>query len=511
MIRLSVRVVAFGFASLLASTAAAEPTSSTPLSPDQVVGSGRTYVVTPTEAFATPHAQISQTLYLERCVGGCTIKKGGVNDARTSTSTIPQQGSACGDPTGAGCRVSEFVNKDNMSGAAADEEWDAVVQCVKEVYSPYMVTVTDEKPAPGVSYHLALVAGVPPEVGLGNDILGIAPLAGDCSPQDNVISFSFANAHSRNDPQRVYNLCWTAAQESAHAFGLDHEFSYQDGRSACNDPMTYRTDCGGQRFFRNEVANCGENEVRPCRCGANQNSHLKIQTVFGAGTSIIPNPTVSVTTPQSGGTLGTIVAGNAGSKRGIAKVELFLNGFKWGMPAKGALFGANGQPNPSAYSIQVPSDVPNSVIDVVLRAHDDLGNYTDSAPVRVTKGAPCTSATTCATGQTCDGEGRCLWAPPVGEIGQDCTYPQFCISGQCAGTADKQICTQDCIPGVTDSCPTGSDLTCVESSPGRGICFPVEDSGGCCSVGDEKSSMPWLQIVLGLGLFGVVVVRRGRR
>ena len=83
------------------------------------------------------------------------------------------------------------------------------------------------------------------------------------------------------------NICWTAAQETAHALGLDHEYVFSDGTSACNDPMTYRMDCGGQKFFRNKAAQCGEVGVRTCRCGGSQNSHVKIRGVFGDGTSLI--------------------------------------------------------------------------------------------------------------------------------------------------------------------------------------------------------------------------------
>jgi hypothetical protein len=303
------------------------------------------------------------------------------------------------------------------------------------------VNVTDVKPAAGLSYHMAIVAGIPQDIGRGSDILGVAPLAGDCSPSDNVISFSFANAHSQTETvSRVNNLCWTAAQESAHAFGLDHEFEYQDGRSACNDPMTYRFDCGGQKFFRNEVAKCGENTARPCMCGANQNSHLKIANVFGLGTSTVPPPTSEITTPAASpaaNSLGDNVIATSYSQRGVAKVELLLNGYKWA-EAKGAAFGGNGQPE-SSYLLKVPAEIPDSVYDVVVRSYDDLGIFSDSAPVTVTKGPAggCTSADTCLNGQTCDA-GKCSWAPATGELGVSCTYNQFCLSGLCSGTADEQ-------------------------------------------------------------------------
>src|SRR5262249_23245244 len=145
-----------------------------------------------------------------------------------------------------GPTISEYRDGAGETGAMADTEWAALVQCMKEVYSTYDVVVTDVKPT-NTTYHMAIIAGVPAEIGLNPDVLGVAPLASDCSAQDNVISFSFANAHPQTELiSRVNNLCWTASQESAHAFGLDHEYEFTpDKRSACNDPMTYRVDCGG--------------------------------------------------------------------------------------------------------------------------------------------------------------------------------------------------------------------------------------------------------------------------
>jgi len=119
--------------------------------------------------------------------------------------------------------------------------------------------------------------------------------------------------------------------------------------------------------------------------------------------------------------------------------------------------------------------------------------------VTVTKGAPCTSADGCATGQKCE-QGRCLWDPPTGELGEACAYPQFCVSGICRGTVDQQICTQDCIVGLEDACPTG--LTCVPTDPGKGICFFPDDSG-CCSTARGGRGVPWASVafaVLTLGL-----------
>ena len=503
--------LALGLTTLVAAAASAAPTSTLPSTSTSTstvmppaVATERAVVTQPPEAFTpmAPAALIAQTLYLERCTGNCTVTGGGINDARSYTSTIPTTGPNT---------IAEFRGNGGTVGAAANADWNAVVQCVKEVYSPFDVQVTDVKPAAGVSFHLAIVAGSPGEVGLSNMILGIAPARGDCSPSDNVVSFSFANAHPGTTNERLLNLCWTAAQESAHAFGIpNHSWRFvSSNRSACNDPMTYRTDCGGQKFFRNEQSSCGDYaEEATCSCGPTHNSHLKLLSVFGEGTPTTGNPTSVVTLPLPNAPLAAVVGAQAGSKRGVSKVELWLNGFKWA-ETPGAPFGPNGQALQSSYTLTVPTTVPSSKIRLIARAYDDLGAFTDSAVVETYKGSAsgCADASACADGQRCDA-GYCLWDAPVGEVGDDCTYSQYCLSGLCQGTAEQTICTQSCIPGVGDSCPDG--FTCIQSGVGQGVCFFPADEGGCCSVGGDGQGA-WVQPVLGLGLLGLIVLRPRRR
>lgn len=452
---------------------------------------GRVMVPMPDSAFVTtPHAPISPTLFLNRCTGGCSIIGGAVNDARANTSTIPNPGRTY--------TVGEF-QENGQVGTAADAAWAAVLECVREVYSPYQVTVTDQRPSSG-AYHMAIVAGLPEDVGWPSSTQGVAP--GSCSPQDNVISFSFANAHPGSGTDRMLNLCWTVAQESAHSFGLpDHAWEFADGSSACNDPMTYRTDCGGQKFFRNADASCGDFAKGSCRCGATQNSHRELLDVFGAGTPTTGAPTSAITLPVAGTVLGAVVGVQAGSRRGIAKVELRVNGFRWAS-VKGTPFGANGQANPGTYTIPVPSNLPDGIVDLVARACDDLGTCTDSAVVTATKGVPCTSADMCAELQHCD-EGRCLWDPAAGEIGDACAFDQTCVSEMCSPTVEDRICTQTCSTDVP--CPSGFD--CLQTSAGD-FCY-LPDGGGCCSAG-EAAHHGYLQG--GLGALALALgLRRPRR
>lgn len=432
-------------------------------------------------------AQTAKVLYMNRCKGGCTFTKStDMNHAPSHTTYIPN-----GAP-GQMFNLTEF--------ALGDAEWTELMQCIRDVYSPYDVQVVDEKPVDGVFYNEGVIAGVDSELGI-QGAYGIAPVDGNCNPIAYSISFTFANSNGIN--AKPYFLCAVVAQETGHAFGLDHSYEFVDGTSACRDPMSYREDCGGQRFFRNQAAFCGENSKRPCRCGQTQNAHLKLNAALGAATATTEPPTVTVTSPAPGATVaaGAPVIATAGAQRGIDKLELWVNDYKWA-EVRGAAFGFDGQPE-SAYTIALPDELPDGVMDLVVKAKDDLGTTTDSATVRVTKGAACTSADSCLAGQRCDDEGRCLWDPPVGNTGDECTFQQYCVSGICASTGEEMRCSSSCVPQNPDSCPAGFE--CLEDSK---LCWPAETAaGGCCSANTAAGAQSAL---LAFGLAALFVRRRRR-
>jgi hypothetical protein len=450
----------------------------------------------------------SPILYLNRCTGNCTVR-GGFDDARAMTSSIPCAGTVNCQGGGCVCNggntgdyiVEEFRNSAGETGAAADIEWNQIVQCVREVYSPYNIQVVDQVPAGGLSHNQGIVAGRPVNIGYSG-VGGIAPGTPGCDPRDNVISFTFANIYGGAD--RITNVCAVVAQETAHAWGLDHAYAFSDGRSACPDPMSYRDECGGQRFFRNDHATCGEFAPRGCSCGGLQNSHARLLNVFGPGTPITRPPSLTVSGITEGQQVsnGVTVLATAAAQRGIFRLELWLNGYKW-LTVKGAAFSSVGQPE-TTYPMTFPTAVPDGVIDVVVKAFDDINVMAEAPPITVTKGAPCVDASTCAKGQTCDG-GRCFWEAPTGKIGDTCDYPQFCESGHCIDTSEGMFCSSECVVGVADSCASG--YVCNGQAGSTGFCVPqAADEGGCCSVGSDGR----VASLLALTILGLVLRRRRR-
>src|SRR5438045_748425 len=150
MLRPSSRVVlgVLWLFALRSAPASGEPTAPPPAGSTTIDGlpGRRVAVDTPLDLYATPYAQVSPIIYLDRCVGDCVVTNGN-NDARINSSSIPMVSPAT---------IKEFRNSSLQTGADADAEWQQVVQCVREVYSPYNVMVTDVLPTGGQAFHKAI-------------------------------------------------------------------------------------------------------------------------------------------------------------------------------------------------------------------------------------------------------------------------------------------------------------------------------------------------------------------
>jgi MYXO-CTERM domain-containing protein len=281
----------------------------------------------------------------------------------------------------------------------------------------------------------------------------------------------------------VPDICWTVAQESAHAFGLDHEF-------LCPDPMTYLGGCGSEKWFRNQKASCGEDRARPCMCRdpSGQNSVEVIRGVFGAGSST--PPTVAISEPQDGDTVskGFQVTVSASDDVEVGRVELWVNN---------QLIGSDDSP---PYTFLVPSSLADGVQNVEARAYD-IYDAQGVATIQVTQGVPCQSAAQCPEGDTCV-DGRCVLGPgQAGGLGETCATNEECASRQCGRDGDTAFCAETCELGAR-GCPDG--FGCREAGD-HGVCWPGYDDGGGCSAGGHGRPL-WIA----LALLALLAARRRR-
>ena len=194
-----------------------------------------------------------------------------------------------------------------------DSSWNQVLTCMRGLYADFDVEVTDVDP--GDAPHTeVVVSGHPNDIGLPNGVGGVAPMA--CEAISSAVSFAFPETYG-DDPT---GICEAAGQESAYAFGLDHEI-------LCSDIMTYGY-CGA-KDFKSEDSDCGEYEPRPCACGGDtQNSHEYLLDVLGPAAPAGPPPEVTIVTPEDGETVGPGfgVDVEITAEAPILRVELHVDG-----------------------------------------------------------------------------------------------------------------------------------------------------------------------------------------
>lgn len=426
-------------------------------------------IVPPTPPDPHRAAGLSRLIYLNPCRGGCAVgnKK---NDAFTNQSTVAKvPGTLAEFPFG-------------------DAAWTDLVKCVKNAYDLYDVAVTTDEPAPGTDHVEVMVAGLPTTIGFTDNTLGVSPLASDCSPLRNVISFAFAAEHS---PENLDELCATVVHEAGHTFGLDHALQ-------CRDPMTYLVACG-EKLFLNIESQCGEfRKSRYCRCSDTQNSHVKLLNELGPSGRTAALGSLDIQSPTGPAWDGSQILGTVQEPRWIRSIELWINGFRWlKLPHQTV-----GQ-----FRITPPGELSDGLLDVEVREVNDLGAVIKDQ-VTLTKGAPCQSSASCRPPETCD-QGRCLYPAPTGQLGQLCRADEDCASWECLDYADDKRCATSCLVGTKASdCP--ASYTCVGvGDHGSGMCWPTAElpEGGCCgAAGQPPNALTMLALLAGLS-----VARRRRR
>ncbi|HEX5064021.1 MAG TPA: hypothetical protein VFV99_31795 [Kofleriaceae bacterium] len=209
-------------------------------------------------ATATTRAE-SRTIYLNP--NGVVLRPGD-NDSTHDISSIIDQPTA-------------------INGWDIDAEtWQDTVDCMREIYAPFDVTITEDDPG-DVPHIEAVFGGSPLDLELPANVAGVSPFTLDCAIIERSIVFTFTEVLD-DDPRTV---CEVMAQEVAHSFGLDHEL-------LASDPMTYLT-YFGERTFQNEMASCGEYGGRMCGingsiCRTEQNSFALLSDRLGPSPSARP-------------------------------------------------------------------------------------------------------------------------------------------------------------------------------------------------------------------------------
>jgi hypothetical protein len=411
-----------------------------------------------------PSAEVSSRLvYLKRCPpAGCAVHFASQNDSRTGASTIVPSGTSL---------VGPFTQPDAV--------WNDLMACARRVFAPFNIGVTDVDPG-NVPHFLNIIGGRPQDIGKSANVGGVAPFS--CREIPNAISFTF----DVYGPDAL-TLCWTAAQEVAHAFGLDHQFLVQD-------PMTY---LGGSlpKMFQDVDSACGEFSQRACECGrTTQNSYRWILGMFGPGEPTPPE--VAILSPTQGKKVqpGFKVRVTANDDVAIDRVELHVNG-QLATMTKLKVAGV--------YELVAPQ-LPQGTLELEARAFD-VQETPASDTITIQLGPPCTQSGGCTGTDVCV-EGLCVPGPgQPGGLGAICQHDTECLSRVCAdGGEPLKHCVEPCNLNNPNTCP--NDFTCAPAGD-IGFCWPTP-GGGCCDTGGS----PHGALLLGLGVFALAgrPRRRGR-
>ncbi len=446
---------------LAASAAHAESRQTQPAPPRPWTG----YIRVPGAAARSGTSAVasSKIAYIRRCEGGCDVHFDPVDDSRTGASSIAAQG---------GVRtIGDFKQPITV--------WNDMMACVRETFAPFDITVTDARPTDGTPHFLNIVGGKPtdlhPEYGGAG---GVAPF--DCGEIPNAITYTF-DVYGP-DPSA---LCWTVAQEVAHAFGLEHEFLQKD-------PMTYLAGDMPKRF-RDVDAPCGELEqLAGCACGGTtQNSYRHIVEMFGPGAPTPPELTIEYPAEGKPTQPGFTAIAKALDDVRVERVELYIDG---------TMISQSMMPIGDRFELST-TDVGAGEHTLEIKAIDVQG-VEATATMAFTQGPPCTPDSVC-TGKDVCVDGVCIPGPGVpGGLGTICSTDNECLSRRCADAGEEfKHCVDECDLANGNSCP--NEFSCLEAGA-TGVCWP-SPSGGCC----DATGGPQGPMLLALGL-GALLLRRRR-
>jgi MYXO-CTERM domain-containing protein len=376
-------------------------------------------------------------------------------------------------------------------------DWNFIKSCVAGYYEDFNVTVVDTEPTSGV-YVEAIVGGSAGQMGLSDDILGIACNDQFCSLGSRSISFSFSAGHDGFGNVRNIELCNTVAHEVGHTLGLEHEQLH-------NDLMCYDF-APNNKSFIDQNTTCGEYDTdfqqnaRPCDCTANMtNSWERLANLVGLRATETVPPVVEITQPGNGDAVppGFVVKASATDNEAVRAVSLYIDGNQVATDTS-----ADG----TTYVMSAPTSLAPGAHTVTVQAEDRSGN-TGRDDIQITISTSC----------DCSDDYECVGGVCKLRDGQGCSDGAQCAGGLCAQSPDGNFCTEEC-DLAADTCPQGFDCIAVSNTA---ICAPNGDpidpgdgdGGGCgCTVGGAERAAGGVGgaafLAMGVLLF---VIRRRRR
>jgi hypothetical protein len=422
----------------------------------------------------TPYALGLRVVYLN--FDGVTLTASNdIDDARTNISGIL---SAAVSP-GSSRAISPFDPSDLSStgGLSRAAIITRVVDRMYQIHAPYDIEFVTTRPSSG-AYTMVVFGGTCSSVAGQENCAGIALLdCGDFMPANIVFAFP--------DGLRVDDLVTTAAQEMAHAFGLNHTNDDSDIMFPVIQP-TPPVAYGAGAIPGSDPLNCGGRTT--------QDSHqLMLDTIGDRGDDVLA-PVVSIVSPFQGAAIapGGIVNADATDPSGIDMVELLIDGAR--------VQGVDVAP----YRFTIPGDHPGGTVTLGVRATDNMGNQgVAEQPIYITTG----DEDKCTRDDDCNGTLECtngLCIPDngiEGELGDDCSSTT-CTVGECATLDGESLCSVPC--DDANPCPTGFECR------GGTACWPADSDGGwLCSTAGSARGAPgaWILALAAL----VLCLRRRRR
>jgi len=414
-----------------------------------------------------PQAKGKRIVYL--VFGGLTLKSvssGTSESAALNQSWIINKHTA----TGSTKTVPAFQTSDLQStnGLSRAQIIQGVIDQLYNSHAPYDVEFTTTRPTSG-TYQMIVFGGSCGSVYGESGCAGIA--MGDCGDYiPSNITFVFTR-----DLRVPGDLASTAAQESAHAYGLGHTDDNYDVMYPYVQTSIIPTSFGAGQVP--DSSGCGLSY---------QDSNQRMLDTIGPRGQDTVKPMLTITAPQSGATVhaGDPISATATDASGIDFLEFRIGD-------------DNVVDDTAPYGRTVLALAAGNYT-ISVYAHDNKGNKAFAqVSVYVSDGGEqsCTNTTDCMNGEECKNN---ICVPDnglSGELGDTCMDNAECLSGICGTISDQSLCTQQC----DDATPCPSGFECVSG----GACWPSSGggasdgaTGGCAAAGPGSGSVPTLLVLV---------------